>query len=151
MGHSARGKESLDGLSQIFWLKTEWAWLALVQNPTALPNQVEPVGPTRISSLDAIVDTINQCGKLDAKLAHACACNKNTLRFILWTAEQNLVAHIRLHLPHIGGMRLKDIYSVESDPVAVLLGQFVQGGNLPPKGRSRVAAEDQDDRLVGPK
>jgi hypothetical protein len=56
-----------------------------------------------------------------------------------------------LHLPHIGGMRLKDIYSVESDLVAVLLGQFVQGGNLPPKGRSRVAAEDQDDRLLSPK
>jgi hypothetical protein len=53
-------------------------------------------------------------------------------------------------LPHVGGVRLKDVNGVEADLVAVLLGKLVQGGNLPPKRRSRVAAKDQNDRLLGP-
>jgi hypothetical protein len=44
----------------------------------------------------------------------------------------------------------KDIDSVKINLAFVLVRQFVQGGNLPPKGRSSIAAEHQDDRLLRP-
>jgi hypothetical protein len=47
-------------------------------------------------------------------------------------------------------MRLKDVNSVKPHLVAILLCQLVQGGNLPPKRRSRVAAEHQHNRPVDP-
>ena len=132
-------------------MKAEWARLAFIENSTASPNQVESVGPARISALDSIVEAINQRWKFDAQLAHARACNESALYLIDWAAEEHLIAHIGLHLPHVRGMRLKNVNDVESDLVAVPLGELVQGGNLPPKGRSRIAAKNQDDWFVGPK
>ena len=48
-------------------------------------------------------------------------------------------------------MSFKDVDGVEVNLTLVLLGQFVQDRNLPPKGRSRKAAEDEDNRLLAPK
>jgi hypothetical protein len=48
-------------------------------------------------------------------------------------------------------MRFKDVNSIEADFVAILFGELVQGGNLPPKRRSGIAPEYQDDGLVCPK
>ncbi len=82
--------------------------------------------------------------------AHACAGNSSALCLIFRTAEQDTITHIGLHLPHVGGMRLKDVNGIEPNLVPVLLGQLIQGGNLPPKRRSGVAAKDQDDWLFCP-
>ena len=131
-------------------METEWAGLALVQNMAALSDQVEPVGPARICGFDSIVETVHQSGKLDAKFAHTCACDIGTFHFVFGAAEENVIADIRLHLPYIGWMRLKNVHGVEADLIVVLFSQLVQGGNLPPKGWSCVAAEDQNDRPVGP-
>jgi hypothetical protein len=40
-------------------------------------------------------------------------------------------------------MGLEDVDGVERDIVSVLLVQFVERGNLPPEGRSGVAAKDK--------
>jgi hypothetical protein len=45
-------------------------------------------------------------------------------------------------------MRLDDIDDQEGDALVVLVIEFVETGNLPPEGRSSIAAEDQHDRLV---
>ena len=42
-------------------------------------------------------------------------------------------------------MCLFDVDDVESGAVAITAVQIVEGGNLPPEGRSSVAAEDQHD------
>jgi hypothetical protein len=47
-------------------------------------------------------------------------------------------------------MGFKDVDRVEIDLALVLLRKLIQGGNLPPKGRSRVAAEDEYDRFLLP-
>lgn len=47
-------------------------------------------------------------------------------------------------------MRLQYIHSIKIYRALILLEQLVQSGNLPPKGRSRVTAEDQNDRLARP-
>jgi hypothetical protein len=51
-------------------------------------------------------------------------------------------------LPDIAGMRLDDIDNQEGDVLVVLVIEFVESGNLPPEGRSSIAAEDQYDMLV---
>jgi hypothetical protein len=45
-------------------------------------------------------------------------------------------------------MSFKDVDGVEINLTLVLVGKFVQGGNLPPKGWSRIAAEDENDWLA---
>ncbi len=50
-------------------------------------------------------------------------------------------------LPHVAGVRFADVDDIKGDPVLVLIVQLVQGGNLPPEGRSGIAAEDEDYRL----
>jgi hypothetical protein len=49
------------------------------------------------------------------------------------------------------GRGFKDVDGVEINLALELLGQFVQGGNLPSKGRSSKAAEDENSRLIAPK
>jgi hypothetical protein len=41
-------------------------------------------------------------------------------------------------------MRFLDIDDVEGNAVPVVIVEPVEGGNLPPKGWSRIASEDQD-------
>ena len=42
-------------------------------------------------------------------------------------------------------MRFKNVDHEERDFAVVVVIELVEGGNLPPEGRSSVAAEDQDD------
>ena len=48
-------------------------------------------------------------------------------------------------------MRLEDVDGVERDLVFVLIVELVEGRNLPPEGRSGVAAKDEDDWLFAAK
>jgi len=45
-------------------------------------------------------------------------------------------------------MRFGDVYHQKRDALLILLVQLVESGNLPPKWRSSVAAEDQHDGLA---
>jgi len=141
----------LKGAGQILGMKAKRPGFALIEDTTIRRDQIEAVGPACIGLLHLVVEAIHHCGKLDSKLPYACASYRGSLRLIARAAEQHLVAHVALHLPHVGGMRLKDIDGVEVDLTLVLFRQFVQGGNLPPKWRSGIAPENQNDRLVCPK
>jgi len=44
-------------------------------------------------------------------------------------------------------VRLSDVDNEESDLALILIVELVEGGNLPPEGRSSVAAEDHHDGL----
>ena len=132
-------------------MKSERPRLALVKNSATLRDEVQPVGPARVSSFHLVVEAIQQSREMNPQLAHARVGHTRALGFIPRTAEQHAVFHVRLHLPNVGGMRLENVNRVEIDLALVLLGQLVEGGNLPPKWRSSVAAENQHDRPLGPK
>jgi hypothetical protein len=132
-------------------VKAEGPRLALVKDAAAFAYQVESVRPAGVSRLDPIVEAIYERGELDSQLAHTCAGNECAFNLVFRTAEEDVIANIGPHLPHISGMRFKNVNSVESDLVAILISQLVQGGNLPPKRRSRVAAKNQNDWTVRPK
>jgi hypothetical protein len=45
-------------------------------------------------------------------------------------------------------VRLGDVNHEKRDSVAELFVKLVEGGNLPPEGRSSVASKDQHDRTI---
>ncbi len=88
---------------------------------TVLPDQVESIGPSRVGGLDLVIEAIYYCGKFDAQLAYASASYRDAFSFILWTREKNLVANVTLHLPDIGGVRLKNVDRVKIHLAGILL------------------------------
>jgi len=115
----------LDRGRQQFRIEAKRAGLALVKNPSSGSNQIKPVRPRCVCSLDAIVESVDQRRELDAELAHAGSGDIESFSFVFRAGEEHVLAHVRLHLPHIGRVRFKDIDGVEIDLILVLLGQLV--------------------------
>jgi len=59
--------------------------------------------------------------------------------------EDHVLPNVRLHLPDVARVRLDDVDDEELGTVLVLLIHFGERGSLPAKGRSSVAAENEDD------
>lgn len=135
---------------QVLRMESERSRFAFIHNASAWFDQIQTIRPSRIRCLHAVIEAVNQGWKFDSQISHACASEKGALRFIARTPKKHFVAHIAPHFPCIRGMGFQNIYSVEIDLAFISLGQPVQGGNLPPKWRSCIAAEDQNDRLVFP-
>jgi hypothetical protein len=102
-------------------MKPEWPRLAFVEDLAARCDQIKSIRPARIRGFHAVVETINQGRELDSQLSYAGAGHGSALRLVLGAAEEHIVADVRLHLPNIGGMRLKDINRIKIDLILVLL------------------------------
>jgi hypothetical protein len=70
------------------------------------------------------------------------------LAIIFGIREHNLILEIVGILPDVGGVGFANVDNIESDLILVLLVQLIQSGNLPPKGRSSIAPEDEHDRFL---
>jgi hypothetical protein len=123
---------------------------ALERDLSVALNQVKAVRPPGVGGFHLIIKTIDQRRKLDMQLPNAGASHGCALLLVARTAKQNVIADVALHLPDIGRMSFKNVDGVKVDFALVLLGQLVQGGNLPPKRRSRIAAENENDRPLRP-
>jgi len=122
-------------------MKSEWPGFAFIENTTGC-DQIHSIRPASVCGLNLIVEAIDESGKFDPQPPHACTSYRSTLLLVAWAAEQYIILHIALHLPHVGGMSFENVDGVEVNLTLVLVSQFVEGGNLPPKGRSSKAAED---------
>jgi len=126
-------------------MKSKWARFALVSDASVGLDKVQSIWPSGVRNFCMVVESIDQGREPDAKFSNAGSGYHGAFLFVAWTTEQNLIAQIALHLPDIRRMRFKDIDRIEIDLAFVLLRQLIHGGNLPPKGRSSVAAEDEDN------
>ena len=131
-------------------MEAKRSWFALVEQPATGGNEIHAIRPPGIGKLHAIIKSIDQCGKLDSQFSYARTGNRGALCFVSRAAKEHLVAHVGLHLPHIRGVSLKDVYGIEINLILILHSKLVQGGNLPPKWRSGVAPEYQYDRFRCP-
>ena len=131
-------------------MEAEGARLAFVCDSTACLNEVHAVRPTGISGFDLIIEIIDERWKFDVKTSDAGVCHRGAFGLISWAAKEDLVAHIALHLPHVSRMGFENVHGIEIYLALVLLRQFVQGGNLPPKWGSGIASEDQHHGLRSP-
>jgi hypothetical protein len=132
-------------------MKPERAGFAFVLDATAPLNEIQAVRPAGIGNFHLVVEPIDDGRELDTQLAHASSCYRGALLLIAGTPEEHLVTNIALHLPDVGRVRFENIDGIKIDLVLVLLGELIQGGNLPPKGRSSVTAKDQHDWFISPK
>ena len=130
-------------------MKPEWPGFAFIENTTVC-DQIHSIRPSGVCGLHLIVEAIDDSGKFDPQSPHTCTSYRGALLLIARAAEQDLVLDIALHLPYVRGMSLQDVDRVEINLALVLLGQFVQGGNLPPKRRSSVTAEDENNWFICP-
>jgi hypothetical protein len=139
---------SLDGSRKIGRVEPERSGLALVVDATASLDQVEAVRPPGIGTFNPVVEAIDDGRELDSQPAYTSAGYRCPLLLIARTPEKHLVANIALHLPDVGRVCFENIDCVKINLALVLLGELVQGGNLPPERRSRVTPEHQHDWLV---
>ncbi len=131
-------------------MEPEGTGLALIKHASARRDQIQTIWPAGVGSFNLVREVIYQCGKFYTQFADAAIGYGRTFLLVARTAEQHLVAHVALHLPDIGRVRFKNVDRVEIDLTLVLLRELVQGGNLPPKGRSGVTAKDQDHGFASP-
>jgi hypothetical protein len=106
-------------------------------------DQVKTIRPTGIGLLGRVAELINDRRNLDAKFSHARAGDHRAFLFILGAGENDFVFNIALHLPNVAGMRFRDVHNQEVNLISILLIKLIESGNLPPEGRSRVAAKNQ--------
>jgi hypothetical protein len=135
----------LQRLFELIGFESEWAGLALVDDSPCGIDQIEPVRPSGVRGLCRISEFIEHGGNFNPELAHTGSRDGLTLLLIARTRKYNLVFDVALHLPHVARVRLGDVHHQKADAVAVVVIELVESGNLPPEGRSSVAAEDQRD------
>jgi hypothetical protein len=133
--------------AELIGLEAERARLALESHTTMRVDQIHAIRPAGVRTLGGVPEFVEHRGKLYPQLAHAKSGDVLPLVFILRTGENDLIPDVALHLPHIARVSFGDVYGQERNPALVLLVELVEGGNLPPKGRSSVAAKDEHHRL----
>jgi hypothetical protein len=106
------------------------ARVCFIENTTAC-DQIHSIRSSGVCGLNLIVEAIDESGKFDPEPPHARASYRGTLLLIARAAEQYIVLHIALHLPHVVGMSFENVDGVEVNLALVLLSQFVEGGNPP--------------------
>ena len=128
------------------WGKTERPGLTLIANTSVGADQVKPIRPARIVLFDAVLHRIEQRRKCNVKIANARTRHLLALRVCSRVPENDPILDIAPHLPHVTGVSFGNINHVECDAILVPLVKLVERGNLPAKGRSSIAAEDQYHR-----
>ena len=136
-----------EGRFQFFRFEAERAGFALVGDSPAGVDQVDTVGPSRVLAFGRIAEFVQHRGKFYSQLSYASARNGTSFFFILGAGEDHLIFYVALHLPDVAGVRFRDVHHQKCDLAAVLLVEFVEGGDLPPERRSGVASKDQHHGL----
>jgi len=121
--------------------------LGLKCNMSLLVNQIQTIRPPSVGLLCAVAKFIQHSRDLNPQLANAGSRNKLAFFFVLRRRENHVVFYVALHLPNVARVGLGDVNHQERDAAAVLLVELIEGGNLPPEGRSSVAAEHENDGL----
>jgi len=144
---SVRIQRSRQRCSQLVRLKSKWPRPALVHDAALRVDKVNAVGPPGIGLLRGVAELVEHGGKFYPQLPHASPGDEGSIILRFRAGKNHVVFDIALHLPNVAGMGLGNVNHQEGDAAAILLVEFVQGGNLPPERRSSVAAEHQHYRL----
>src|ERR1035438_6320288 len=138
-------QQTADRRFQARRFEAERAGPALVDHSAIAADQVEAVGPSGIGLFDGIVHAIDERREADPESAHTAIGHLESFALGARIAEHDALANVAAHLPDVAGVRLLDIDGVEGDAIPVGIEQSIERGNLPAKGRSSVASEDQHD------
>jgi hypothetical protein len=129
-------------------MKPKGSGFTLVGYTARLIDDKEAVRPAGVGALRGILQIIYESGNVNAKFDHASIRGLIAIIKTPGGGDKNVVLNIAGHLPSVGRMRLFYVYDIQSGSILVLRVHFVEGGDLPPKGRSSMTAENQDHRLL---
>lgn len=143
------GGQCLQGFGEVVDMKAEGAGLAFMADEALAIDEVEAIGPAGVGALDGVMAVIEEGRQFDLEVAHTGGGDVRALLFVLRVGEEDFLADVDGELPAVGGVGFLDVDDVEVDAIAVLAIELVEGGNLPPEGRSSIAAEDEDNGFGG--
>jgi len=126
-------------------MEAERAGRRFIGHAAIAGNHVKAVGPAGVSEVGGIVEGVGDRRDLDSKLRDANLPEVGALIETLGTRQHDVVPQIVADLPGVACVRFTDVNNEEGDLIPIFIVQLVQGGNLPPKWRSSVAAEDEYD------
>src|ERR1700691_11781 len=124
-------------------MKTEWAGTAFVRHTTVAVDGIQPVGPAGVRLLCRVPEIVHQRRDRDMQVAYARVRHGHALLGAARARDYDVLLHVRCHLPHIARVRFLNVHDVESGAILIPFVELVERGNLPAKGRSSIAAEDQ--------
>lgn len=111
-------------------------------------DDVQPVRPAGVCLLRCVLDVVQQRRNFDLEPTDTGVGNCFALGVGLRVGVNDALPLVDGELPAIARMCLLNIDNEEVGAIFVLAVEIVEGGNLPPEGRSSVAAEDEDHRAA---
>ena len=142
-------QKNLDGLGQVGDVETEGAGLALEADLALAIDQVQAIWPAGVGALGGVPGIVQDRGDLDLQVADAGGGHVRALILVFGVGEEHFLAQVNGQLPAIRRVSFLDVDDKEIDLIAVLAVELIEGGNLPPEGRSSVAPEDEHHGLAG--
>ena len=125
--------------------EAEWTGPRFVGDAAVAIDYVEAVGPAGVVAFSGVVKAVDHRRKMDAQFDDAHLAHLLAFGEIFWAGEDDVVVQIVGILPDVTGVGFANVDDVERDAVFVLFVELVEVGNLPPKRRSGVTSENQDD------
>lgn len=124
-------------------LETKRTRTSFIRNLAVAIDHIQTIRPAGVVTLSRVLEIIDQCRKFDSQLHDAQLAQLRTLVDILRRRENYVVILVIGVLPDVGSVRFADVNRVELYLILIFLVESIEGGNLPPKRRSSVAAEHQ--------
>lgn len=141
--------DALEGFFQLRGMEAVGAGGAFEGNAALRVDDVEAIGPGGVGLLGGVVDGVDQGGDFDFQAADAGLGDGFAFGGGFGIGVNDVLALVDGELPAVARVRFLDVDDVEIGAILVLVIEAVEGGNLPPEGRSCVAAEDEDDGASG--
>ena len=121
----------------------------LICDSTIPTYQVEPLRHRRVGGRNRIIHLVDERGNLERHFEHAGLANLNAFVEGPMLSHEYTVGFVLIDLPAVGRMNLFYIDRVEIDLITIGAIDSIEGPSLGPKGRSRIATEDQCNGTVG--
>jgi hypothetical protein len=128
-------------------LVIERAHAPAVDNVTALVDDVEALGPGGVSAVGRVAHVIDAEGNRVLKALDEIVGDFEALLKIFWLGVADVVLHVGLHLPFVGGMGFAHVDGEEVGVILVVVIKLRDVADLATERRSSKAAEDQHERL----
>jgi len=125
-------------------LEPKRSWRTLECNLALPVDKIQPVRPSGIRGFRGIAHVVDQRGNVNPQLPYTTFGDRGSLSKCLGVGEQNVLANVDRHLPGVARVRLTNVDDEKRYAIFVLLVQTVERGNLPAKGWSSIATENQN-------
>jgi len=126
----------------------EWAHSAAIGDAAGFVDDVEPFGPSRVGVIGRVVDVVDaECDGIVEAFGEVVG-DGYALSKCFGLGVANVVFHVGLHLPLVGGMGFAHVDCQEVGVVFVVVVNLHHVTDVAAEGRSSEAAEDDDERAA---